>query len=214
MTTTRTKAICVVLAVAAFCGVAAAQSPPDDPFCGDEAGSDVDPSLGPAGRAAAELCKASARGDTETVQRMLKAGVNPNIPQQSNLTPLAWAARCGHLDTVAALVAGGADVNARFVFWVTDMWRIHDSTALFWAARNDQVDIVKYLLSAGADPHQREQNYKVTELDPATDTYHAGNNTDHGPDQRTNNERCKFCRLHFLMFLRPPEEDPQGNHRK
>ncbi|GIF22360.1 hypothetical protein Ate02nite_50900 [Paractinoplanes tereljensis] len=46
--------------------------------------------------------------------------------------------------TVAALVAAGADVNARFV-------GRHQETPLHWAASCDDVDVLDALLDAGAD---------------------------------------------------------------
>jgi uncharacterized protein len=54
----------------------------------------------------------------------------------------------GHLpnvaDTIAALVAAGADVDARFV-------GAHAETPLHWAASSDDVEAVTALLDAGAD---------------------------------------------------------------
>ena len=54
----------------------------------------------------------------------------------------------GHLpnvaETVAVLVAAGADVGARFV-------GAHTETPLHWAASNDDIEAVQALLDAGAD---------------------------------------------------------------
>jgi ankyrin repeat protein len=50
--------------------------------------------------------------------------------------------------TIAALVAAGADVNARFV-------GAHAETALHWAASNDDVVAIDALLDAGADIEAR-----------------------------------------------------------
>ena len=47
-------------------------------------------------------------------------------------------------DTVRALIAAGADVNARFA-------GTHGETALHWAASSDDIDVLDALLDAGAD---------------------------------------------------------------
>lgn len=56
-----------------------------------------------------------------------------------------WPGHYPHgAQSVAALVAAGADVNARFT-------GPHQETPLHWAASNDDVDLLDALLDAGAD---------------------------------------------------------------
>ncbi|ANZ35628.1 hypothetical protein BBK82_05580 [Lentzea guizhouensis] len=56
-----------------------------------------------------------------------------------------WPAKCPNgAQTVAVLVAAGADVNARFE-------GMHSETPLQWAASADDVEVLDALLDAGAD---------------------------------------------------------------
>jgi ankyrin repeat protein len=59
----------------------------------------------------------------------------------SGITALIMAASNGHTDTVTALIAGGADVNAR---------SSSDWTALKFARANGHTEIVRILQQAGA----------------------------------------------------------------
>lgn len=63
--------------------------------------------------------------------------------RRDRINPLFQAVRQGDADKVRALIAGGADVNARVS---------GDGTALIEAARSGQVDMVNLLLDSGADP--------------------------------------------------------------
>jgi ankyrin repeat protein len=58
-----------------------------------------------------------------------------------------WCARTGALDSVKALVSGGADVHARE--------KSADQTALMWAVAARHPDIVEALLELRADPRAR-----------------------------------------------------------
>jgi ankyrin repeat protein len=66
-------------------------------------------------------------------------------PQEVLDEALAWAARSDRAETLAALVARGADVAA-------DVYR---GTALAWAAACGRVDAIRRLVDLGADPNQR-----------------------------------------------------------
>jgi uncharacterized protein len=57
-------------------------------------------------------------------------------------TPLMGAARGGHLEVVKALIALGADPNAK---------SLYDDTALMEAVENGNVEVVRLLLDKGAD---------------------------------------------------------------
>lgn len=95
-------------------------------------------------------------GDTGTLRRLLKespelatARLGDHAPDGMSRTLLHVATDWpGHYPngaaTVAALVAAGADVNARF-------HGPHEETPLHWAASNDDVVALDALLDAGAD---------------------------------------------------------------
>jgi len=57
-----------------------------------------------------ELCKAAANGDVEFVERLVKAGVDPNQTDYSQRTPLHILAADGTAKDVEFLVHEGADV--------------------------------------------------------------------------------------------------------
>jgi uncharacterized protein len=53
-----------------------------------------------------------------------------------------WASEKGHVDVVQALLAKGAEVNAK---------NNNGATALIWASIQGHVDVVQALLAKGAD---------------------------------------------------------------
>ena len=63
-------------------------------------------------------------------------------------SPLAAAAVAGRTDTVARLLAGGADPNERST---------RGTTALGLAARSGRVAVIEQLVRAGADPNLRDR---------------------------------------------------------
>jgi ankyrin repeat protein len=86
-----------------------------------------------------ELQEAICAGDIETVSALLNRGVDLNarleygpasLVMQHEMTPLLWAADCGHADIVKLLLERGADPNARDYY---------GATALFHAGRNKQM---------------------------------------------------------------------------
>ena len=68
------------------------------------------------------------------VERLLAAGANPNAALLNGETVLMTCARTGDAGAVKALLAHGADVNAKE--------REHDQTALMWAAAQRHPDVV------------------------------------------------------------------------
>lgn len=56
--------------------------------------------------------KAAARGNLDFVQHCLRAGVDVNVREGNNWTPLHSAARNGHLEIVKYLLENGAEVNS------------------------------------------------------------------------------------------------------
>lgn len=95
------------------------------------------------------LLLASANEDPAVVKRLLAAEADPNAAGKLGQTPLMAAARAGRGEIAAALVARGANVNARE--------STHDQTALMWAAASRRPEVVRVLLSAGADVRARSR---------------------------------------------------------
>jgi ankyrin repeat protein len=79
------------------------------------------------------------------VERLLKAGADPNAARISGLTPLMTAAHTANLDVVKTLVTAGAKVNAS----TTES----KATALMWAVQDGNQEIAKFLISVHADVH-------------------------------------------------------------
>lgn len=90
----------------------------------------------------------AAAGDTQRVKELIAQGAPVN-GQERGITPLAVAAIGGHLATVAALLHGGADVNAKLD---------QGNTALLVATRKGSVEIVRLLVASGADVRARNDN--------------------------------------------------------
>jgi ankyrin repeat protein len=75
---------------------------------------------------------------------------NELVGTQGGLTPLLFAARQGDVESVQALLAGGADVNQRSSG--------DGTTPLLIATINGRFDLAKFLLDRGADPRIPSQN--------------------------------------------------------
>jgi len=114
--------------------------------------------------------------DVDAVQRLLKAGANPDAANRYGVTPLSLAAtnasapliqallqagahptnsilmtaaRTGNAEAVLMLIARGADANAR----ETSL----GETALMWAAAENHPAAVRALIEHGADPNARSE---------------------------------------------------------
>jgi uncharacterized protein len=100
----------------------------------------------PAAVAAAAV--AAAGGDAEEEVRARGAddeapGFTQAVGFQGGLTPLLIAVREGHMETVRALLDGGADINQPIA--------ADNTTPLLLATINGHYDLAKYLLERGAD---------------------------------------------------------------
>jgi ankyrin repeat protein len=94
---------------------------------------------------------AAVNGSAAMIDRLLKAGADPNAPlSAANDTALMMTARTGKADAIRVLVEAGANVNAK------ETWG--GTTALMWAVSEGHVDAAKALLAAGADAKARS-NY-------------------------------------------------------
>ena len=76
--------------------------------------------------------------------------LNELVSAQGGLAPIHFAARDGHLDSVKALLAAGADVN--------EVTQGDKTSPLLIATLNGQFDVAKYLLDNGADPRLTSDN--------------------------------------------------------
>jgi ankyrin repeat protein len=72
-----------------------------------------------------------------------------NLRNRYGWTPLHWAARNGHLQTVTALLDWGADVNAADANGWTPLF-----PAAYWGQR---ADVVQRLLDTGANALHRDR---------------------------------------------------------
>ena len=88
------------------------------------------------------------------VDRLLSAGADANAALMSGETALMTCARAGDAGAVKALLARGADVNAKE--------REHRQTALMWAAAERHPEVVRLLIEARADIRARSLTYPQT----------------------------------------------------
>ena len=105
------------------------------------------------------LFTAAAQNQTETVERRLRNGENPNGLDTAGRSPLGYAALYGNTDMTKALLAGGARPDFRDKF---------GNTALHWAATNGQTEVLRLLLAAKA-PIDVPNKQGVTPLMMAAD---------------------------------------------
>ena len=96
------------------------------------------------------LLLACANGSAGMVDKLLKAGANPNAATWAGETPLMQCAHTGSVDAVKALLARGADVNAKD--------HREGDTALMWAVAQKHTSVAHVLLEHKADVHARTSN--------------------------------------------------------
>ncbi|MFG2073412.1 ankyrin repeat domain-containing protein [Nonomuraea maritima] len=95
-----------------------------------------------------QLYRAALSGDIETVGKLLASGADPDRPSEAahdggeGGLPLCAAAAWDRTEVAEALIAAGADVNAR----ESGGW-----TALLWAAANGHAAVAGVLIEAGAE---------------------------------------------------------------
>jgi ankyrin repeat protein len=96
----------------------------------------------------APLQLAAINGSAAMLDRLLKAGADPNVPLTSRGdTAMMMAARTGRAEAIRVLVAAGADVNAK------ESWG--GTTPLMWAASEGNAEAARLLITRGADVNAR-----------------------------------------------------------
>lgn len=88
----------------------------------------------------------------EKTDEFLKAGVDPNITDLIEKTPLMYAASKGYTEVMAKLIENGADIEKK---------AYSGETALMYAAFYGKTDAVEQLVEAGADLEARDSEEKT-----------------------------------------------------
>jgi ankyrin repeat protein len=101
-----------------------------------------------------KLIEAANSGNTAEVTKLIEAGANINLKDNTGATPLFRASSNGHLDTIKVLISWGADIDIQDNDGLTPIWT---------AIENGRIDVVKYLILARADIDIPD-NYGVTPL--------------------------------------------------
>ncbi len=86
-------------------------------------------------------------GDLAGLRKELAGGVDPNLGDDAEFTPLQAAVLQGHLDALPILLSAGADPNRVDRYGNGPLWTAVSSVPLYV-----RVEIIRLLLNAGADP--------------------------------------------------------------
>ncbi len=108
------------------------------------------------------LIAAMEKEQTATALRLISSGAHVNGKDVSGMTPLMHAALRDQPEIARALLAAGADVNARQGRWYWVFGR--NDTALVWCARRGHARVARVLLDAGADPGIRARDGDALEV--------------------------------------------------
>lgn len=96
-----------------------------------------------------KLVQAAAWAGLADVRRLIRAGADPDLPDQAGTTPLYRASVQNRADVAAVLLAAGADPNR-------ESGAGEEGLPLCGAACWGHDATVRVLLAAGADPARRE----------------------------------------------------------
>ena len=101
------------------------------------------------GRFGTALHSASFQGYLQVVRYLLRHGVNVNVLDSANYTPLLFASWQGHLDVVQCLLEHGADVNL-----LGDLHYAPLTLAAYWG----HVNVVRLLLDHNAEANSQDKD--------------------------------------------------------
>ena len=100
-----------------------------------------------------DIYRAAEAGNIAMVRVWIKKGADVNKPAgREKLTPLLWAARGGHIDTMQELLGAGADIAAQDV---------KGNTALHYACLNNHAESTQMLIEMGSDIHWKNKAKKM-----------------------------------------------------
>ena len=101
------------------------------------------------------LIFAAGEGDHSLVKKLLDLGYDVDGRSKDGETALHVAAIRGHIPTLQALLAAGAEVDAR-----TPKGGTIYMTPSMWATYHGHTEYVRFLLAHGADPAAEDENGK------------------------------------------------------
>lgn len=104
-----------------------------------------------------ELLAAARIGDVDSLQQLVRSGVDIHYRDGWHTTALMVATSHGHTESVRFLIENGADPNERSRF---------NATPLICAAKSGRMAIVKYLIENGAVTSLTDEN-ELTAADHA-----------------------------------------------
>src|SRR5258707_14628811 len=126
---------------------------------------------------------AALEGNTGAVELLIEFGADLKTKSKGGFTPLLFAVRNAHIDTVLALLSHGANVN--------DV-SPDGTTALNMAVVNAYFELASVLLDHGADPNASDPRGSALHTlawlrKPGADGAAGVGNTPHGPPVPTGN---------------------------
>jgi len=92
----------------------------------------------------ANLVRAGSRGETDEMERLVKAGANVNYRGELGVTPIVWLAASRNMEGVAKLLELGADPNQK-----TE----RGDSAAYLLAGGDNLPMLELVLKNGGDPN-------------------------------------------------------------
>ena len=100
-----------------------------------------------------DIYRAAEAGNLAMVRVWIKKGADVNKSAgREKLTPLLWAARGGHIDTMQELLGAGADIAAQDV---------KGNTALHYSCLNNHNESTQMLIEMGSDIHWKNKAKKM-----------------------------------------------------